>query len=174
MALNHTAKLDPTNSSMESLNFNVNYTVAYLRAQMKERHLIKIFLLSQSILSDRYCSAIALPFYKLALTLSVSPFGVCKPIYKLPSHRINLCDHFLLRHRDLSLRQNRVCAKPDVQRVFFCFTLCNHIVGSAIAGLTLVASLFFIYKSLHNNPFFICSYFGAPKKATGETWDNRL
>jgi hypothetical protein len=39
-----------------------------------------------------------------------------------------------------------------------------------LQALTLVASLFFIYKSLHHNRFFICSYLGAPKKDAGEQW----
>jgi hypothetical protein len=37
-----------------------------------------------------------------------------------------------------------------------------------LQALTLVASLLFIYKSLHHNPFFLCSYLGMPKKAAGE------
>jgi hypothetical protein len=36
-----------------------------------------------------------------------------------------------------------------------------------LQALTLVAALFFIYNSLYHKPFYICSYLGGPKRATG-------
>src|SRR5215203_7132803 len=75
MALKHTAKLDPTIPSVESLNFNVNYTVAYYKYTVEKKPFDQnIPLEPVYTVRSLLLSAVALPFYELALLLSASPF----------------------------------------------------------------------------------------------------
>ena len=165
MALKHTAKVDPTVPSVESLHFNINYTVAYYKyiAEGKPYDLntpLEPVYTVRSLL----ISAVALPFYTLALALSVSP-------YILVSMFTN---SFLIALTSVVI----FCFAIELYRsakigfaLSLMFNVCSFVLpyvttlwAQPLQALTLVASLFFIYKSLHHNPFFICSYLGATKK----------
>jgi hypothetical protein len=170
MALKHTAKVDPTVPSVESLHFNVNYTVAYFKYTVEKKPFDQnIPLEPVYTVRSLLISAVALPFYELALVLSLSPLVLVSM----------LTNSLLIALTSLVI----FCFAVELYRsakigfaLSLMFNVCSFVLPyvttlwtQPLQALTLVASLFFIYKSLHHNPFFICSYLGAsrkPKKAT--------
>jgi hypothetical protein len=179
MALKNTAKVDPTIPSVESLYFNVNYTVAYYKYTVEKRPFDQnIPLEPVYTVRSLLISAVALPFYELALVISASPYVL-----------VSMLTNSLL----IALTSMVIfCFSLDLYRsakigfaLALMFNVCSFVLPYAttlwaqpLQALTLVAALFFIYKSLHHNPFFICNYletpkmskrgtiFRAPKKAT--------
>ena len=168
MVLKQTAKLDPTVPSVESLHFNVNYTVAFFKSihegqPFDQNTPLEPVYTVRSLL----ISAVAVPFYTLALILSASPLVfVSLFVNSLLIALISViifCFSIELYHSAkigfvLSLVFN-VCS--------FVLPYVTTFWAQPLQALTLVAALFFIYKSLHHNPFFICNYFGVSKKAAG-------
>jgi hypothetical protein len=166
MALKHTAKVDPTVPSVESLNYAVNYTVAYYKF-IAEGKSFDLNIPAEPAYTIRplIISAVALPFYELALVLSVSPFVLVSM----------LTNSFIIALTSLVI----FCFAIELYRsakigfaLALMFNVCSFVLpyvttlwAQPLQALTLVASLFFIYKSLHHNRFFICSYLGSPKKA---------
>jgi hypothetical protein len=168
MALKHTAKLDPTIPSVDSLYFNVNYTVAYYKYTVDKKPFDQnIPLEPVYTVRSLLISAVALPFYELALVLSLSPLVL-----------VSLFTNSLI----IALTSLVIfCFAIELYRsakigfaLALMFNVCSFVLPyvttlwtQPLQALTLIASLFFIYKSLHHNPFFLCSYLGAPKKAAG-------
>jgi hypothetical protein len=159
MALKHTAKLDPSVPSVQRLHFNVNYTVAYYEGQFEGRHFNQnISLKPVYTVSSLLISAIGVPFYYLALAISVSPVVMiglfvnsllialtslvifCFSIELYGSSKIGFV---------LSLIFN-VCS--------FVLPYTNTYWVQPLQALTIVASTYFIYKSVHYSPLFICNY----------------
>src|SRR5215213_9489207 len=164
MALKHTAKVDPTVPSVESLYYNIPYAVAYYKytAEGKPYDIntpIEPFYTIRSLL----ISAVALPFYELALVLSASPYVLVSM----------LTNSFIIALTSLVI----FCFAIELYRsakigfaLSLMFNVCSFVLPyvtslwtQPLQGLTMVASLFFIYKSLHHNRFFVCSYLGDPK-----------
>ena len=164
MALKHTAKLNPTVPSQEFLRFNVNYTVAFYKFVAEGKPFdpntpLEPYYTIRSLL----ISAVALPFYELALVLSLSPLVL-----------VSLFTNSLL----IALTSVVIfCFAVELYRsakigfaLALMFNVCSFVLPyvttlwtQPLQALTLVAALFFIYKSLHHNPFFICNYLGTPK-----------
>src|SRR5215218_1929731 len=168
MALKHTAKLDPTIPSVESLHFNVNYTVAYYKYTVEKKPFDQnIPLEPVYTVRSLLISAVALPFYELALVLSLSPLVL---VSMLTNSLIIALTSLVIFCFSLELYRS---AKIGFA-LSLMFNVCSFVLPyvttlwtQPLQALTLVAALFFIYKSLHHNPFFICSYLGSPKKAAG-------
>ena len=168
MALKHTAKLDPTVPSVKSLYFDVNYTVAYHK-YIAEGKPFDVNTPLEPVYTVRslLISAVALPFYTLALVLSVSPLVLVSLF----------TNSFLIALASVTI----FCFSMELYRsakigfaLGLVFNVCSFVLpyvttlwAQPLQALTLVASLFFIYKSLHHNPYFICSYFRMSKDATG-------
>ncbi len=171
MALKHTAKVDPTVPSVESLNYAVNYTVAYYKF-IAEGKSFDLNIPAEPAYTIRplIISAVALPFYELALVLSVSPFVLVSM----------LTNSFIIALTSLVI----FCFAIDLYRsakigfaLALMFNVCSFVLpyvttlwAQPLQALTLVASLFFIYKSVYHNSLFIRNYVGAsrmPKIETG-------
>src|SRR5215213_4419640 len=163
MALKHTAKLDPTVPSVESLHFNVNYTAAFYKFIAKKSYDLNTPLEPVYTVRSLLISAVALPFYELALVLSVSPYVLVSM----------LTNSFIIALTSLVI----FCFAVELYRsakigfaLSLMFNVCSFVLPyvtslwtQPLQALTLVAALVFIYKSLHHNPFFICSYLGGSK-----------
>jgi hypothetical protein len=168
MALKHTAKVDPTVPGVKSLYYNIPYAVAYYKytAEGKPYDLntpIEPFYTIRSLL----ISAVALPFYELALVLSLSPYVL---VSMLTNSLLIALTSVVIFCFSLELYRS---AKIGFA-LSLMFNVCSFVLpyvttlwAQPLQALTLVASLFFIYKSLHHNPYFICSYLGSLKKSTG-------
>src|SRR5215218_5255370 len=165
MALKNTAKLDPTVPGVKSLNFNVNYTVATFKYWIeKKSYDLNTSLEPVYTVRSLLISAVALPFYELALVLSVSPYVLVSM----------LTNSFIIALTSLVI----FCFSLELYRsakigfaLSLMFNVCSFVLpyvttlwAQPLQALTLIASLFFIYKSLHHNSFFICSCFGASRK----------
>src|SRR5215218_8451990 len=164
MALKHTAKLDPTVPSVQSLNYAVNYTVAYYKF-IAEGKRFDLNTPPEPVYTIRplIISAIALPFYELALVLSVSPFVLVSM----------LTNSFIIALTSLVI----FCFSLELYRsarigfaLSLMFNVCSFVLpyvttlwAQPLQALTLVASLFFIYKSLQHNPLFSSNSLGGPK-----------
>jgi hypothetical protein len=171
MALKNTAKLDPTVPSQEFLRFDVNRTSAIYKyvAEGKPYDITappEPYYTVRSLL----ISAVALPFYELALVLSLSPYVL---VSMLTNSLLIALTSVVIFCFSLELYRS---AKIGFA-LSLMFNVCSFVLpyvttlwAQPLQALTLVAALFFIYKSLHHNSFFICSYLGAsrmPKKAAG-------
>jgi hypothetical protein len=167
-ALKHTAKVDPTVPSVESLHVSLNFGVANYKYLFEKKPFdlntpLEPFYIIRSLL----VSAIALPFYELALVISASPYVLVSM----------LTNSFLIALTSLVI----FCFAVDVYRsakigfaLALMFNVCSFVLpydttlwAQPLQALTLVAALFFIYKSLHHHPLPICSYLGNLKKAAG-------
>jgi hypothetical protein len=165
MALKHTAKVDPTVPGVKSLYYNIPYAVAYYKytAEGKPYDLntpIEPFYTIRSLL----ISAVALPFYELALVLSLSPYVL---VSMLTNSLLIALTSVVIFCFSLELYRS---AKIGFA-LSLMFNVCSFVLPyvttlwtQPLQALTLVAALFFIYKSLHHNPYFICSYLGSSKK----------
>ena len=165
MALKHTAKVDPTIPSVKSLYFNVNYTIAYYKYTIEKRPFdLNVSLEPVYTVRSLLISAVALPFYELAMVLSVSPYVMVSMLTNslliaLTSVIIFCFSMELYRSAKIGFALSlifNVCS--------FVLPFVTTLYAQPLQALTLIASLFFIYKSLHHNSFFICSYLGLSKK----------
>jgi hypothetical protein len=164
MALKQTAKVDPTVPSVDSLHFNVNYTLAYFKYTVEKKPFDQnIPLEPVYTVRSLLISAVALPFYELALVLSVSPLVMVSLFTN--SFLIALTSVVIFCFAIELYRSAKIGLALSLM-----FNVCSFVLPyvttlwvQPLQALTLVASLFFIYKSLHHNPFFICSYLGSPK-----------
>jgi len=172
MALKHTAKLDPTVPSVQKLHFNINYTLAYYETTYEGRP----FNVQHAILKPVYTvrslliSAIGVPFYYLALALSLSPLVTVAM----------LVNSLLITLTSLVIFAFSLDLYGSAKIAFILgliFNVCSFVLPyistywtQPTQALTVIASIFFLYKSVHCSPSFICNYIRernkVPEKST--------
>jgi hypothetical protein len=160
MVLKHTAKLDPTVPSVEKLNFDVRYTVFANTATKAGTYYNETTIPLQPVYTVRslLLSAIAVPFYYAALMLSVDPLVI-----------IGIFVNSLL----IALTSVVIfCFSVEIYRskktafiLSVIFGVCSFVLPyhtsfwtQPLQALTLIASAFFIYRSLHDSSSFLCHY----------------
>jgi hypothetical protein len=160
MVLKHTSKLDPSVPSVEKLHFDIRYSIYSNLVIQGAKNLDKNTLPLVPVYTVRslLLSAIAVPFYYAALIFSVSPIAV-----------IGIFFNSLL----ISLTAVLVfCLSLDVFRskkiafiLSLIFGVCSFVWPyntsfwtQPLQALTLIASAFFIFESLHYSSSFICHY----------------
>jgi hypothetical protein len=159
MALKHTAKLDPTIPSVSKLHFNVNYTVAFYNSQHLGQYsnqnvpLKPVYTVRSLLLS-----AIAIPFYYAALLFSTQPIVVISlflnPLIIALISAIIFCFSIELYGSPkigfaLSLIFNVSSFVLPYVTTFW---------PQPLQALLLISAAYFMYKSLHFSPAFICNY----------------
>ena len=99
MALKHTAKLDPTVPSQEFLRFNVNYAMAFYKLVAEGKPFdLNIPPEPYYTIRSLLISAVALPFYELALALSLSPLVLVSMLTNSLLIALTSRGNILLRH----------------------------------------------------------------------------
>ena len=166
MVLKHTAKLDPSVPSIADLNFDINYTINTNKILQNENgnssndadmKIEPVYTVRALILS-----AIAVPFYYAALLFSVSPIALIGLF--LNSIIISaICTVIFCFSLDLYRSKKLAFVLSLV------FGVCSFIWPynttfwvQPLQALTLILAAYYIYKSLHSNPSFICHYFSIP------------
>jgi hypothetical protein len=163
MVLKHTAKLDPAVPSVEKLNFedDLRYTVfantanTTLKAAYNETTipLEPVYTVRSLLLS-----AIAVPFYYAAMILSIDPVVVIgilvNSLFIALTSVVIFC--FLLEIH----RSKKIAFILSVTFGVCSFVLPYHTSfwTQPLQALTLIASAFFIYRSLHDSSSFLCHY----------------
>jgi hypothetical protein len=165
MALKHTAKLDPTVPSVQKLHFNVNYTVAYYETTFEGRpfNVQHPYLKPVYTVRSLLISAIGLPFYYLALALSLSPLITIAMFV----------NSLLIALTSLVIFAFAIDLYGSAKTAFILaliFNVCSFVLPYTSTywtqpshALTVIASIFFLYKSVHHSPLFICNYIGEHK-----------
>ncbi len=167
MVLKHTAKLDPTIPSISQLNFDINYTVntnKILQTQENSGSSSSSDSNTEGLLEPVYTvrslmlSAVGVPFYYLAMLLSVSPISIIGLFVN--SLFISLtCVVIFCFSMDLNRSKKISLASSLI------FGVCSFIWPynttfwvQPMQTLTVILSSYFMFKSLHYNQSFICHY----------------
>jgi hypothetical protein len=164
MVLKHTAKVDPSVPSIAELNFDINYTINTNKILQNENSLNGTDMKIEPVYTVRslILSAIAVPFYYAALLFSVSPIALIglflNSIIISAICLVIFCFSFdLYRSKKLAFVLSLV------------FGVCSFIWPynttfwvQPLQALTLILGTYYIHKSLHYNPSFICHYFSKP------------
>lgn len=164
MVLKHTAKIDPSVPSIAELNFDINYTINTNKILQNENSLNGTDIKIEPVYTVRslILSAIAVPFYYAALLFSVSPIALIglflNSIIISAITVVIFCFSFdLYRSKKLAFVLSLV------------FGVCSFIWPynttfwvQPLQALTLILGTYYIHKSLHSNPSFICHYFSKP------------
>ena len=162
MVLKHTAKLDPTVPSVEELGHDINYTV-FSNKQIQAPEGVyynetTIPLEPVYTVRSLLISAIGVPFYYAALYLSVSPVDV---VTLFVNPMLNALTSAVVFCFSLELYGSKKIAFI-LSLIFgvcsFAWSYQTSFWAQPLQALTLVASSFFIYKSLHYSSLFLCHY----------------
>ncbi|WP_144734217.1 hypothetical protein [Candidatus Nitrosocosmicus arcticus] len=162
MVLKHTAKLDPTVPSVDKLDFHVRYSV-YSNMQIQAppgKYYDQNTMPLEPVYTVRslLLSALAVPLYYTALIFSISPI-VTVSLFANPLFNALTCVIIF-------------CFAVEVygsKKIAFILSLLFGVCSFAwsyqtsfwtqpLQALTLITSAFFIYKSLHYSPSFLCHY----------------
>jgi hypothetical protein len=174
MALKHTAKLDPTVPSQEHLRFNVNFIAAVYKYLAEGKALdpnapLEPFYGTRPML----VSTVALPFYMLALALSVSPYVLVSMFTN--SLLIALTSVVIFCFALELYRSAKIGFALGI-----IFNLCSFVLpyvttlwAQPLQALTLVASLFFYPQVSSQYPNFYVQTFCVSKEGSNHTGDSR-
>ena len=162
MVLKHTAKLDPTVPSVEKLGHDVRYSV-YSNTQNQAppgKYYDQVTMPLEPVYTVRslLISAIGVPFYYAALFLSFSPIDT---VALFVNPLINALTSVVIFCFSLEIYGSKKIAFI-LSLIFgvcsFAWSYQTSFWAQPLQALTLVASSFFIYKSLHYSSLFICHY----------------
>src|SRR5919198_6224148 len=172
MVLKHTAKLDPTVPSIEKLHFNIRYTVYSNKVIQTKKFFNQSTITLEPVYTVRslLLSASAVPFYYAALLLSISPLVTIALFVNSLLISFTCVVVFCFSLELYGSRKMLAFAQSLI------FGVCSFVLpyhtsfwAQPLQALTLVSSAYFIYKSLHYNPSFLCYYFRPSHSDNGNT-----
>jgi hypothetical protein len=161
MVLKHTAKLDPTVPSVEKLHFNVRYTVYSNKVIQTKKYFNESTIPLEPVYTVRslLLSATAVPFYYVALLLSISPLLTIGLLVNSLLISLTCVVMFCFSLELYASRKMLAFAESLI------FGACSFVLpyhtsfwAQPLQTLTLITSAYFIYKSIHYSSSFLCYY----------------
>jgi hypothetical protein len=166
MVLKHSAKLYPDLPSMQKLSFNIRYVVWFLKSSEDKKLYNYETIPLEPVYSIRslFLSAIAVPFYYLAIISSISPVVVVGLFVN--SLLISLTALVIFCFSFEVYRSNKIAFVLSL--IFgvcsFVWVYNTTLWPQPLQALCLIASAYFIYLSLHHHSSFICHYIRVNRK----------
>ena len=160
MVLKHSAKLYPDLPSIKKLDFNIRYVVWFLKSSEDKKLYNYETIPLEPVYSVRslFLSAIAVPFYYLGIISSISPVAVVGLFVN--SLLISLTALIIFCFSFEVYRSNKIAVVLSL-----IFGLCSFVwaynttyTPQPLQTLCLIASIYFVYLSLHRHSSFICHY----------------
>ncbi len=175
MVLKHSAKLYPDLPSIKKLDFNIRYVVWFLKSSEDKKLYNYETIPLEPVYSFRslFLSAIAVPFYYLATFSSISQVAVVGLFVN--SLLISLTSLVIFCFSFEVYRSNKIAVVLSL-----IFGLCSFVWAynttlwpQPLQTLCLIASVYFIYLSLHRHSSFICHYTRVNRKDNNhDTYNN--
>lgn len=159
MVLKHSTKIYPDLPSLEKLQFNLQQSVSLNKSWQTGKPFsgnttIEPFYTARSLL----LSAIGVPFYYVANLLKISPLAVVSILVNSLLIGLTSVVIFCLSFEIYGSKRLAFLLGIIFNVCSFIFPYHSTFWPQPLQTLTIIAALFFIYKSLHHSSSFICSY----------------
>lgn len=160
MVLKHTAKLDPSVPSVEKLHFDIHYSIYSNKAIQSKTPIDPETVSLEPVYTVRslLLSAAAVPFYYAAMILSMPPIAVIGLFVNSLFISLTCVVIFCFSTELFGSKKIAFVLSIIFGVCSFVWPYNTTFLTQALQALTLVSSAFFLYKSLHYNPSFICHY----------------